>query len=113
MTPEWLVGGGAFYQNDTFVNTTNTAYVPDYWRFDVMTSYKVDQDHTIQLNIYNLTDEKYYAQYYPGATPCRPPAATPLCPGARGGLTTSPASAMIGGCGHFYAARLGIFLCLH
>ncbi|MET0878738.1 MAG: TonB-dependent receptor, partial [Tardiphaga sp.] len=66
VTPEWLVGGGAFYQNDTFVNATNTAYVPDYWRFDVMTSYKVHQDHTIQLNIYNLTDEKYYAQYYQG-----------------------------------------------
>jgi catecholate siderophore receptor len=66
VTPQWLVGGGATYQNDTFVNATNTAYVPDYWRFDVMTSYKVHKDHTIQLNIYNLTDERYYAQYYQG-----------------------------------------------
>jgi catecholate siderophore receptor len=40
--------------------------VPDYWRFDVMTSYKVHKNHTIQLNIYNLTDERYYAQYYSG-----------------------------------------------
>jgi catecholate siderophore receptor len=66
VTPEWLVGGGAFYQNDTFVNAANTSYVPDYWRFDLMTSYKVHKNHTIQLNIYNLTDERYYAQYYSG-----------------------------------------------
>jgi catecholate siderophore receptor len=66
VTPEWLIGGGAIYQSDTFVNTTNTAYVPDYWRFDLMTSYKVHKNHTIQLNIYNLTNEMYYAQYYGG-----------------------------------------------
>jgi catecholate siderophore receptor len=31
-----------------------------------MTSYKVHKNHTIQLNIYNLTNELYYAQYYGG-----------------------------------------------
>jgi len=66
VTPLWVVGGGAFYNADTFVNTTNTAYVPEYWRFDVMTSYKVAKNHTLQFNIYNLTNELYYAQYYSG-----------------------------------------------
>ena len=33
------------------------------------------QETTLQLNVYNLTDELYYAQYY-RATRCRPPAAT-------------------------------------
>jgi catecholate siderophore receptor len=66
VTPAWTIGGGAIYQSDTFVNTTNVAYVPEYWRFDAMTSYKVDKNNTIQLNIYNIGDEQYYAQYYQG-----------------------------------------------
>jgi catecholate siderophore receptor len=66
VTPQWTVGGGALYQSDTFVNTTNTAYVPEFWRFDLMTSYKITPKMLVQLNIYNLTDELYYAQYYSG-----------------------------------------------
>jgi catecholate siderophore receptor len=66
ITKAWTVGGGAIYQSDAFVNTTNTAYVPDYWKFDAMMSYKVDAKSTIQLNIYNITDVMYYAQYYGG-----------------------------------------------
>jgi catecholate siderophore receptor len=60
------VGGGAIYQAETFVNTTNTAYVPSFWRFDLMTNYKITPTTLVQLNIYNLTDELYYAQYYQG-----------------------------------------------
>jgi catecholate siderophore receptor len=66
ITPAWTVGGGAMYQSTAFVNTTNVSYVPDYWRFDAMTSYKIDKYNTIQLNVYNITDELYYAQYYQG-----------------------------------------------
>jgi catecholate siderophore receptor len=66
LTPLWTIGGGATYQSDTFVNTTNTAYVPAFWRFDAMTSYKLTKNATLQLNVYNLTDEMYFAQYYAG-----------------------------------------------
>ena len=66
VTPEWTVGGGAIYQADTFVNTTNVAYVPEYWRFDAMTSYKLNKNSTIQFNVYNITNEYYYAQFYQG-----------------------------------------------
>jgi catecholate siderophore receptor len=66
VTPRFTVGGGAVYQSDAFVNTTNTAFVPAYWRFDAMASYKVTPNSTLQLNIYNLTDEFYFAQYYQG-----------------------------------------------
>jgi catecholate siderophore receptor len=31
-----------------------------------MASYKVTKESTLQLNIYNLTNEMYYAQYYGG-----------------------------------------------
>ena len=66
VTPKLTIGGGALYQADTFVNTTNTAYVPEFWRFDLMTSYKITPKMLVQFNIYNLTDELYYAQYYQG-----------------------------------------------
>ena len=66
ITPKLTVGAGATYQSDAFVNTTNTAFVPEYWKFDAMVSYKVDNKSTIQLNVYNITDEFYYWQYYQG-----------------------------------------------
>ena len=66
VTPKWTVGAGATYQSDAFVNTTNTAYVPEYWKFDAMVSYKVDNKSMIQFNIYNITDEFYFGQYYQG-----------------------------------------------
>lgn len=66
LTSRFTVGGGAVYQSMAYVNTTNTAYVPEYWRFDAMASFKVDKYSTIQLNIYNIADEHYYAQYYGG-----------------------------------------------
>lgn len=66
LTPQWTVGGGVTYAARTFVNTTNTSYVPDYWKLDLMTSYKVTKDSLLQLNVYNVTNELYYSQYYGG-----------------------------------------------
>lgn len=66
VTSQWTVGGGAFYQDKTFADAENTKYVPSYWRFDAMTSYKIHPKMTVQLNVYNLADEYYYAQYYGG-----------------------------------------------
>jgi len=66
LTSQWTIGGGVTYAPETFVNTTNTAFVPEYWKVDLMTSYKVAKNATLQLNIYNLTDELYFAQYYQG-----------------------------------------------
>ena len=60
------MGAGATYQSDAFVNTTNTAFVPEFWKFDAMVSYKIDKKSTIQLNVYNITNEFYFAQYYQG-----------------------------------------------
>jgi catecholate siderophore receptor len=66
VTQRLTVGGGATYQSMAYVNTTNTAYVPEYWKFDAMASFKVDKHSTIQLNVYNITNEEYYSQYYGG-----------------------------------------------
>ena len=66
VTPQWTIGGGVTYAARAYVNTQNTSYVPEYWKLDLMTSYKVTKDSVLQLNVYNVTDELYYAQYYPG-----------------------------------------------
>ncbi len=66
LTPQWTVGGGATWQSEAFANTTNLAEVPGFWKFDAMTSYKIDKNWTLQLNIYNITNELYYATYYAG-----------------------------------------------
>lgn len=66
VTQAFTVGGGAFYQDKAFGDAENTRYVPSYWRFDAMASYKLTPKATLQLNVYNLTDELYYAQYYGG-----------------------------------------------
>jgi catecholate siderophore receptor len=66
LTSQWTVGGGATWQSEAFVNTTNMAEVPGYWKFDAMTSYKIDKNWTLQFNIYNITNAFYFAQYYQG-----------------------------------------------
>ncbi len=64
LTGKLTLGGGATYQSVAFANQGNTAFVPDYWKFDAMVSYKVDDKSTLQLNVYNLTDKLYYSQYF-------------------------------------------------
>ena len=38
--------------------------MPSYWRLDAMVSYKITNAITAQLNVYNITNEYYYAQVY-------------------------------------------------
>ena len=64
ITSRWTIGGGAIYQSLGWANNTNLAYVPEFWKFDAMISYKIDDKSTVQINIYNLTDTLYYAQYF-------------------------------------------------
>jgi catecholate siderophore receptor len=66
VTPKWLVGGGATYNSTAFANPQNTEYVPEFWKFDAMMTYKVSEHSTIQLNFYNITNAFYFAQYYQG-----------------------------------------------
>jgi catecholate siderophore receptor len=66
ITPDFTIGGGVQYQDDAFANTTNTTYVPSFWKFDAMAAYKVTRNSTLQLNVYNIGDAMYYAQYYSG-----------------------------------------------
>ncbi len=62
------VGGGARYMDsvsrsisNAVTATTNMAYTEDYWVFDAYAAYPVTSNLTLQLNVYNLTDEEYIA----------------------------------------------------
>jgi catecholate siderophore receptor len=55
-------------------NQTNMRSTPDYWVLDMMAAYSINDNVTLQLNGYNLTDEWYVAslnnsgaRYSPGA----------------------------------------------
>ncbi|MGY4534908.1 catecholate siderophore receptor [Pseudomonas sp. TE3786] len=62
--PKLTLGAGAYYVDSRFGNTANTVQVPDYWRYDAMAKYVVSKNLDLQLNVQNLTDERYYDQVY-------------------------------------------------
>ena len=59
ITPKLTVGGGAFYVDSRWTSVANDGRIPDYWRFDAMAAYKVTRNFTLQLNVYNMTNEYY------------------------------------------------------
>lgn len=60
MTDKVGLGLGATYQDESFVNNSNSAVLPSYTRVDAAVYYKVSNDLRVQLNIENLTDELYF-----------------------------------------------------
>lgn len=62
--PGLTLGGGAFYMSKVFGNVANTRFVPSYWRFDAMASYRINKNMDVRLNVYNLTDKLYYDKAY-------------------------------------------------
>jgi catecholate siderophore receptor len=66
------VGGGAQYVGDRFNNNTGLRAAPDYWVFDAMAAYRLNEHFTLRLNVYNLADEQYIdrvggGHFIPGA----------------------------------------------
>lgn len=54
------VGLGAMYQGRSFINTSNSAFLPSYTRFDAAAYYRVSDALRLQLNIENLSDKLYF-----------------------------------------------------
>lgn len=65
VTPDFTMGGGAYYVGKQYGNTTNTTYIPSYWRFDAMAGYRFNKNWNVQLNVFNLFDKTYYDKAYP------------------------------------------------
>jgi len=53
-------GLGATYQDESFINNSNSAVLPSYTRVDASAYYVVSENLRLQLNIENLTDELYF-----------------------------------------------------
>jgi catecholate siderophore receptor len=60
------LGGGAYYVSKSFGGNqggagggTNKIYAPSYWRYDAFASWAVNDKVDLQLNVQNLTDERY------------------------------------------------------
>ncbi len=78
-----LVGGGVRYvdsmkstsiTNQETLRTRSMVDIDDYWVFDAMASYPINNHINVQLNVFNLLDQDYIAslnnagsRYYPGA----------------------------------------------
>ncbi|AOY95272.1 TonB-dependent receptor [Cupriavidus sp. USMAA2-4] len=62
--PKFTLGGGAYYVSKIWGNESTNKWVPSYWRFDAMASYRVNKNLALQLNVQNLTDKVYYSQAY-------------------------------------------------
>lgn len=63
VTPDFTVGGGAYYVGDRWVSSANTSMVPDYWRFDTMANYKFNKQLSLQLNVWNILDTKNFESF--------------------------------------------------
>jgi len=54
------VGVGVTYQDESFINNSNTAVLPSYTRVDAAAYFDVSDRLSLQLNVENLTDELYF-----------------------------------------------------
>ncbi len=60
VTPQWGVGVGLTYQDESFIDNSNNAILPSYTRVDAAAYYDVSEKLRLQLNIENLNDELYF-----------------------------------------------------
>jgi catecholate siderophore receptor len=60
LTDRFGLGLGMTYQDESFINNSNSARLPSYTRFDAAAYYDVSHSLSLQLNVENLTDELYF-----------------------------------------------------
>ena len=60
VTDKFGLGIGATYQDESFINNSNSAVLPSYTRVDAAAYYDISETLRLQVNIENLTDETYF-----------------------------------------------------
>ena len=60
VTDKFGLGIGATYQDESFINNSNSAVLPSYTRVDAAAYYDISEKLRLQVNIENLTDETYF-----------------------------------------------------
>lgn len=66
------VGGGVLFVGDRYSSNANNRQAASYWTLDLMAAYRVNENITLRLNGYNLTDQEYIdnvggGHFIPGA----------------------------------------------
>jgi len=64
VTDQLEVGTGLNYLGKRYADLANTASIPSYVVWNGMISYKVNEHYSLQMNITNITDERYYQGSY-------------------------------------------------
>lgn len=59
ITSDITIGGGASYMSDRYADATNRISIPSYWRYDAVVTYALNDNLNLQLNLNNLSDERY------------------------------------------------------
>ena len=62
--PQLTLGAGATAMDKVYGDAANTKYVPGYVRYDAMARYNVNKNVDLQLNVNNLSDERYFTKAY-------------------------------------------------
>ncbi|WP_425915713.1 TonB-dependent receptor [Acinetobacter sp. TSRC1-2] len=62
--PELTLGAGATAMDKVYGDAANTKYVPGYVRYDAMARYNVNKNVDLQLNLNNLSDERYFTKAF-------------------------------------------------
>ncbi|MDG1301173.1 MAG: TonB-dependent siderophore receptor [Opitutae bacterium] len=60
VTDKLGLGLGAIYQDSSYINDSNSAELPDFFRVDAAAYYQINENLRLQVNIENLLDEEYY-----------------------------------------------------
>lgn len=62
----FTIGAGVYYMSKVYGTDSPTApkFVPSYWRFDFMATYKFMKHYSLQLNMQNLANKRYFTQAY-------------------------------------------------
>ena len=64
VTPALTLGAGAVAMDKVYGDAANTKWVPGYVRYDAMARYNVNENVDLQLNVNNLSDERYFTKAY-------------------------------------------------
>ena len=62
--PQLTLGAGATAMDKVYGDLANTKYIPGYVRYDAMARYNVNKNVDLQLNVNNLSDERYFTKAY-------------------------------------------------
>ncbi|GAA4647586.1 hypothetical protein GCM10023115_55480 [Pontixanthobacter gangjinensis] len=61
ITKKFDIGLGAIHRGQQFTSFSNAVVLPSYWRFDAAAFYEVSDTVSVQINVENLFDKRYYA----------------------------------------------------